>query len=155
MNIKEYIKIQAQECSHDVMKKVFISLENQFFPKPIEKSKSIVVHETKSNDIKLKPSSYDTLFKRKVVVNLPDNKKVVGLIDNDGYDIKLANKSTLEFKMISGEHTFYYANERLFYRENNSRVIKMIDQSNYQKFYSDICWIKDYAMDEKEKVRIY
>lgn len=153
MNIKEYIKIQASECQHEVMKTVFVSLKNRFFPEPIVPTKSLIVNDKEPN-IK-KTISKDDMFKRKVVVNLGDNKRAIGLVDKDGYDITLANKDKLEFKMISENHTFYYGYERLFYRENNSRIVNMIDSSNYQRFYSDICWVKDYALEDNEKVRIY
>lgn len=153
MNIKEYIKIQADECKNDSMRVIFTSLKEKFFPTPIDKSKSVVVYD-KPVTVN-KTVNTDNFYKRKVRVHLPNDKTSIGLIDSDGYDIKLPNKEKLTFCMITDNISYYYGFERLFYKESNSRIVHMIDASNYQKHYANVCWVKDYALEDNERVRIY
>ena len=34
MNIKEYVKLQAEKCENEIMKEIFIDLVDTFYPKP-------------------------------------------------------------------------------------------------------------------------
>lgn len=134
------------------MKCIFVSLKQKFFSTPVDKSKSVVVYDKPSVT---KTVNTDNFYKRKVRVHLPDGKASIGLIDSDGYDVKLPNKQKLTFCMVSDGISYYYGFERLFYKESNSRIVHMIDGSNYQQHYANVCWVKDYALEDNDYVRIY
>lgn len=153
MNIKEYVKIQADICNNESMKVIFCRLKEVFYPTPVDNSKALIPYTPVSN-IK-NTSSENSFYKRKVRINLPEGKSCIGLINSDGYDIKMAGNKILEFEMVCDKTSYYYSKdlERIFFKEFNSRIVHVVDKNNYKEHRSNIAFIGDYCW--KDDNRIY
>lgn len=151
MNIKEYIKIQADKCQNEVMKGIFVDLVDKFYPKP--KPVTEVKAITWQPAAKTEESSFS---KRKVRVHqMPNGKPCIGLIDEDGLGIKLPNNVHLDFMLVDDSKIYYYYGlEHLFYKASNSRIVYMIDKDTYDEHRANVECIKDYILLPTEKVRI-
>lgn len=152
MSIKEYIKIQSDICENIIMKNLFLKLKNKFYPIVYENN----YDDNYKIDVDKKINSNNAFNKRKVRVYLDNNKTSLGLIDSDGYDIKIVNNEKLEFQMICEGISYYYNKtmERMFYRETNSRLIHVINKDNYKEHKSNINFIKDYCFNDGEMVKV-
>lgn len=151
MNIKEYIKIQADVCQNDVMKSIFVTLVDKFYPKPKQQT------ETKLLEWKpVSKSSNDNFYKRKIRVHqMPNGKPCIGLMDSDNLGIKLPNNVHLEFSLADETKTsYFYGLEHLFYKNDNSRIVYMIDKNNYNEHRANVETIRDYCLTEGEIIRI-
>ena len=151
MNIKEYIKLQSEVCPNSVVKTVFNNLLDIFYPKPLPKVEPKQIPFYPSKTVKKEEDSFS---KRKVRVSkMPNGKPSIGLIVEDG--IKLPNKQMLTFALCDYYgRTFYYGLERLFYRDNDSRILTMIDKSNYEENRENVEVIRDCVLDKSEVLRI-
>lgn len=148
MNIKEYVKEQAKSCKNEIMKEIFIDLVDKFFPKPKPKT------EYNGTTIYL-PSNKNTTYLRRVLVKT-DSKNYVGLIDEDGHDIKLPNNQKLEYQLVchseTGTFTYYTGLNEIFFKEKDSRILKPITYENYLDHKSNIHWCIAY-MDDSMKAQ--
>ena len=146
MNIKEYVKKQSTNCKNEIMKEIFIDLVDKFFPKPKPQTYNTTAITSITNAMdKLKKN---TVFSRRVLVKTPGGKNYVGLIDEDGYNIKLPNNKTLEYQLVchsqTGTFTYYSGLDNIFFREKDSRIIKAIELSNFLEHRSNIYWCFKY-----------
>lgn len=146
MNIKEYVKIQTELCSNILMKELFIKINNKFNP--------IIIKETevKYNTVSNIKEKNDNFIKRKVRVHIDVNKTSIGLIDIDNYGIKLPNNKYLEFAMVENGICYYYNREleRVYYKEYNSRIVKLITIDNYREHKANIAFMNDYIWREEK-----
>lgn len=141
MKIYEYIANQAKSCEHSVMKELFISLDRKF--NQIEESKTTNTSEI-IKKLQEKINSNDNLYKRKVRVQTSKHIFTLGLIDKDGYDIHLSSGVTMEYLMYCDNVSYYATDDNFFYKEEDSRIVKLIDETNYKKHKSNIYFMRDY-----------
>lgn len=142
MKIFEYIETQAKDCKHDIMKEVFISLDRRFNQK-IENKTNVNVSDI-IKKLQEKINNDDNLYHRKVRVQTSKNTFSLGLIDNDGYDIHLSSGITMEYLMYCDDVSYYATDDNFFYKEEDSRIVKLIDETNYKKHKSNIYFMRDY-----------
>lgn len=144
MDIKEYIKINYESNLQGVMKEIFSSLYDKFFPR--EYHYNTDVEDTYVS----KTSSFQN---RKVRVHLPNNKYSIGLMDEEGCNIKIINNQILKFALLTNDKIYYYNKElhSIFYREDKSRIVKLITKDIYEDNKANICLIKDYVLIDDNK----
>ena len=142
MDIKEYIKKNYESNLEGVMKEIFSSLYDKFFPQEY----NINTENTYEKQI-------SSFYNRKVRVHLPNNKYSIGLMDEEGSNIKIVNNQKLNFALLTGDKFYYYNKnmQSIFYRENNSRIVKLITKDNYEENKANISLIKDYVLLNEEK----
>jgi hypothetical protein len=154
MNIKEYVKIQAEKCENAVMKEIFIDLVDTFYPKPVKKTVTTsyswnpVSKETKTAN--------DNFYKRKVrIQNMPNGKPSIGLINEDGFDIKLPKQEKLEWVLCDEKGvTYYYGLNRVFFKTKDSRIVYMVNKSNYNAHRANVETIRDYVLENGEVIEV-
>ena len=150
MNIKEYVKIQADICQNDVMKGIFVTLVDKFYPKPKPQAETKLLEWKPANK-----TANDNFSKRKVRINkMPNGKPCIGLVDVDEMGIKIPN-GYLTFVLVDEfKNTYYYGKEHLFVRKENSRMVYMIDKNNYEEHRANVETVKDYVLYADEILRI-
>lgn len=154
MNIKEYVKLQAEKCENEIMKEIFIDLVDTFYPKPkVISTNDNLPWETISKKI---TSSNDNFYKRKVrIQNMPNGKPSIGLINADGFDIKLPKKELLEWVLCDEKGvTYYYGLNRVFFKTKDSRIVYMVNKNNYKAHRANVETIRDYVLKDGEVIEV-
>ena len=142
MNIKEYIKIQSEDCVNPVMKKVFQDLHNQLTYEYKETSYtpvSNVYRKPKKRDdkeLKNKPIYIISEYNKNQSVNTSFLK--TGYISTISDDIVSDTGDLYEMVGMYQSYKFYKFNEDYYVRLEGSNTLSKINELNYERCYSMI-----------------
>lgn len=142
MNIKEYIKLQAEKSEDKLVQIVFLDLKEKFFPKPIEKKSSIGFDLTQKPKIK-KSISDRVLVRKKGSENIYNN--AIGTIKSNN-DIDLNDGSSMIFQLTDTEGTYYTYLGDFYYKDKNSKIVNKIEDVESEKHKANISMIKEYIL---------
>jgi hypothetical protein len=150
MGIKEYVKIQSEQCANPIMKQIFQDLHYQFM---YDKDETVRTYSyTPVSNVYRKPVKKDD-FKLKnqpiyIISGYDKDNKLSSSFLKTGYistisdDIVATNGDLYEMKGTYQSYKFYKFENDYYVRLEGSNTLSKIDKVNYERFKSMIDYIE-------------
>lgn len=150
MSLKDYIQSMQNISDNVHLNMIFADLLEDFFPKP---KPSPITYTSQTYLPKKSYEREDNMMVFGVCApQLFDKRKIAKKCDNKQHsDLYFPDGQLLEFAFISSDGRIFYTfdNKWMFVREQFSRFINIIDDSNYDKYADDVEFLSDYAYSSK------